>query len=97
MFLSDIINKKGSSDNPARATAYSTEYRKFQKSTKHNTMNRAPPTRPWGQIFSINLGASPICPHQGKVDNHMKEGEGGGAGAFREIFSGGEEGNSSDR
>ena len=60
-------------------------------------MNRAPPTRPWGQSLSNRPDAAPLRPHQGQVAKNMAEQEGGGASACREIFYGGEEGESSDR
>ena len=95
--FSGFINKKDSSDNPARATPYSTESQKSQKPTKQNTMNRAPPTRTWGQSIIHFLDAAPLCRNQGEVSEQMAAGEGGGDGACRTIFLCSEEGKSRDR
>ena len=60
-------------------------------------IDETPLTRPWGQSLGNPPDAAPLRPHQGQVAKHLAEGEGGGAGACREIFSGGEEGDCSDQ
>ena len=82
--------KKESSDDLARATIYSTESRKLQKSTKHNAMNRAHMTYPWGQSLRNRPDAAPLHPNQVKVDRKMEDGEGRWAGGCRERFFVGE-------
>ena len=64
---------------------------------KRHVTDRAPLTQPWGQSLSNRLDAAPLRPHQGPVAKHMAEGEGGEDGACRARFSGGDEGESSDR
>ena len=58
---------------------------------KHNTTNCEPPTRPWDQILINSPYDAPLRPYQVQVAKQTREREGGGAGACREIFSGGEE------
>ena len=64
---------------------------------KYNATNRTPLTRPWDQSLSNHPDYAPLWPDQVQVAENMEEGEGGGAGACREIFLGGEEGESSDQ
>ena len=60
-------------------------------------MNRAPMTRTWGKNLRNRPDGAPLRPNQGQVAEHTAEVEGGGAGACRARFLGGEEGESSDR
>ena len=96
-FCTASLIKQEKSDNPEWANPYSAESRKLQKSVKQNDKKRAPLNRIWGHSLSNRPYAAPLRPHQGQLDSQMVDGEGGGAGACRAIFSGGEEGESSDQ
>ena len=63
---------------------------------KNNEMNCVPLTQTWDQSLRNYLDTSLFLPHKGKISKNIAEGQGGGDGACRARFLGGEEGESTD-
>ena len=96
MLLSDLINKNKRVLIIRSRPLHTWQSCKNRKNRRNTLQRTVPPTRLCVQSLSNHPYYAPLFPNKGQVAGNMAEGEGGNAGGFRAIFSGGEEGESSD-